>query len=314
MINMLCLGAVGLGVIPLSIAHQQGLFKKHGVDVHLVPVPGTQVPKLTTENPFGYIGAPAAVMRAAEGTALKILASFDNGRLSNHLVARPDIKKPEDLCGKRLGARVTGAALWIHSILALEQLGLDPNRDNISILPIGDPAQIAQALESGNIDAAVLSRAQSRQLSAKGYSILLDLYPANVYGAQDALIVTTAFLQEYPDTAERIISAMIEGAAFCLSTYQQSAVLQTIMTELKVTDSTAAKDSLHQLSLVLTRKPYPSLERLQNMQRIMSLHDPRVLEVEIGKLIDDSFVRKLDAGGFIDSIYDEYGIERDMAT
>jgi ABC-type nitrate/sulfonate/bicarbonate transport system substrate-binding protein len=308
MINMLSLGAVGLGVIPLSIAHQEGLFRKHGADVRLVPVAGTQVPQVTTENPFGYIGAPAAMMRAAEGTDLTILASFDTGRLSNHLVTRPDIRTPEDLCGKRLGARVTGAALWIHSVVALEQLGLDPKRDSIEILEIGDPAQIAQALESGNIDAAVLSRAQSRQLSAKGYSVLLDLYPANVYGAQDALIATKAFLRECPDVAERIVSAMIEATAFCLSTRQQSGVLQTIMAELRVSDSEAAMEGLQQLSLVLKRKPYPSIERLANMQRIMSLHNSRVLELEIDKLIDDSFVRKLEASGFIDSIYGEYGV------
>jgi hypothetical protein len=35
----------------------------------------------------------------------------------------------------------------IHTVLALEQLGLDPTRDNISILPIGDPSQVTQALE-----------------------------------------------------------------------------------------------------------------------------------------------------------------------
>jgi NitT/TauT family transport system substrate-binding protein len=306
--DMLYLGAVGLGVIPLSIAHQAGLFRKHGVDVCLVPVGGTQVPKVTAENPFGYIGAPAALMRAAEGTDLKILASFDNGRLSNHLVARPDIRTPADLCGKRLGARVTGAALWIHSIVALEQLGLDPKRDSIEILEIGDPAQIAQALESGNIDAAVLSRAQSRQLSAKGYRVLLDLYPSNVYGAQDALIATSAFRREYPDVGERIVSAMIEAAAFCLSAGHQSRVLQAIMAELKVSDSAAAMESLQQLSMALTRKPYPSSERLANMQRIMSLHDSRVLEVDIDTLIDDSFVRKLETSGFIDSVYGEYGV------
>jgi ABC-type nitrate/sulfonate/bicarbonate transport system substrate-binding protein len=307
-INMLYLGAVGLGVVPLSIAHQHGLFRKHGVDVHLVPVLGTQVPKLTIDNPFGYIGAPAAIMRAAEGDDFKLLASFDNGRLSNHLVARPDIKKPEDLRGKQLGARVVGAALWIHSILALEQLGLDPKRDNISILPIGDPPQIAQALESGQIDAAVLSRAQSRQLSDKGFSILLDLYPANIHGAQDALVVTTAFLGEYPDAVEGVVSAMIEGSAFSLSTHHLGAVLQTIMRELRVTSSAAAQDSLRQLSLILTRNPYPSKERLRNMQRIMGSHDPRLLEVQIDRLIDDSFVRKLEASGFTDATYGEYGI------
>jgi ABC-type nitrate/sulfonate/bicarbonate transport system substrate-binding protein len=135
MIKMISLGAVGLGAIPLSIAQHEGLFRRHGVDVDLVPVPGTRVPQVTTENPLGYIGAPAAVMRAAEGTDLKILASFDSGRLSNHLVARPDVKTPADLCGKRLGARVKGAALWIHSIVALEQLSLDPKCDAVSSTP-----------------------------------------------------------------------------------------------------------------------------------------------------------------------------------
>jgi ABC-type amino acid transport substrate-binding protein len=40
---------------------------------------------------------------------------------------------------------------------------------------------IAQALEAGKIDAAVLSPAQSSSLKAKGFSVLLDLYAANVY-------------------------------------------------------------------------------------------------------------------------------------
>lgn len=308
-INMLYLGAVGLGVVPLSIANQHGLFSKHGVDVHLVPVTGTQVPRLTTDNPFGYIGAPAAMMRAMEGDELKLLASFDNGRLSNHLVVRPDITMPEHLRGKRLGARVTGAALWIHSILALEQLGLDPQRDNITILPIGDPPQIVEALKSGKIDAAVLSRAQSRQLCAEGYSVLLDLYPANLYGAQDALVVATHFFVEHPDVAKKIVSAMIEAAAFCLSTRNQAAVLQAIMTELKVSNSAAAQESLDQLSLILTRDPYPSKERLRNMQRIMGLHDRKLLDVDVDRLIDDRFVRQLAASGFTTGIYDEYGVK-----
>jgi len=174
-VNMLHLGAVGLSSIVLLLAQRHDFFKKHGVDVRLVAVKGTQIPELSEAHPAGHIGAPAAIIKAARGSELRILASLDSGRLFNQLVVRPDIKKPDDLRGKRLGARVTGAALWIHTVLALEQLGLDPTRDNITILPIGDPSQVTQALEAGRIDGAVVFGAQSSALKAKGYSVLLDL-------------------------------------------------------------------------------------------------------------------------------------------
>jgi ABC-type nitrate/sulfonate/bicarbonate transport system substrate-binding protein len=164
-INLLHVGAV----LPLSIAQEQGLFTKHGVEVRLVLVPAPNVPRLAEENPFGYIGAPGVLLRAAEGTDVKIVGSFSTDRVTGHVVARPDIKKPEELRGKRVGVRALGAGLWIQTILALEHLGLDPTRDNISTLAIGDPPQIVQALEAGTIDAAVLPAAQSRQLKAKGF-------------------------------------------------------------------------------------------------------------------------------------------------
>ncbi len=63
----------------------------------------------------------------------------------------------------------------MYAMLALEQLGLEPKRDNISFLPIGDPVIIAQALEAGRIDAAVLDPALARRLVSKGFSLLVDL-------------------------------------------------------------------------------------------------------------------------------------------
>jgi ABC-type nitrate/sulfonate/bicarbonate transport system substrate-binding protein len=308
LINLLCLGAVGLSAIVLSIAHRRELFKKHGANVHLIPVPGTQLPELTITNPVGHIGAPATIMRAAGGAELKILASLDSGRLSNHLVVSPDIAKPEDLRGKCLGARVTGAALWINTVLALEQLGLDLKRDNINIVPIGDPSHIMRALEERRIDGAVLSTAQSRELTAKGFSVLLDLSSANVHGAQDALVATTAFLGDNPKAAEGLVAGLIEGTAFALSQNGKPTTLETIRTELLITDHAAAEDGLLQLSKVMTRKPYPSIERLCNMQRIMSTVDPKVLQVDIQGLVDDRFVRNLDQSGFIDSTYAAYNL------
>jgi ABC-type nitrate/sulfonate/bicarbonate transport system substrate-binding protein len=300
---MLHLVAVGLSSIVLLIAQRHNFFKNHGVDVQLVAVRGTQIPELTDIHPVGHIGAPAAIMKAARGSELRILASLDSGRLFNQLVVSPNIKRPEDLRGKRLGARVAGAALWIHTVLALEQLGLDPSRDNISILPIGDPSQVMQALEGGRIDGAVLFGAQSRQLTAKGYSVLLDLSPLNLYGAQDALVVTTDFLREHPDSIEGIVAGLVEATAFAQSPKGKSAVLETIKTELMIVDNAAAEEGLLQLSKIMVRKPYPSAERLRNMQRIMKIADPKAMQVDVTDLIDSRFVKKLDESGFIDAAY-----------
>jgi hypothetical protein len=146
------------------MAEQEALFQKYDVNVRSVGVKGATVPRLTADMPLGMIGEPAALLQAAEGADLRLVASFSDIKLSGHLVAQPGIKSPGDLRGKRLGARVIGAGLWISTILALEQLALDPRRDEITILPVGNSVQIFRALEQGEIDGALVSAAQSREL------------------------------------------------------------------------------------------------------------------------------------------------------
>jgi ABC-type nitrate/sulfonate/bicarbonate transport system substrate-binding protein len=302
-INVLHLGAVGLSNIVLHLAQSRGFFAKRGVEVHLVAVTGTTIPELTDDNPVGHIGAPAAILKAARGSQLRILASLDSGQLFSHLVVHPSIKTPDDLKGKRLGARVKGAALWIHTVLALENLGLDPVKDRIGILPIGDPSIVMQALEAGEIEGAVLSGAQSKQLVAKGYSILLDLAPHHIYGATDALVATPKLMQEHPDAIEAIVFGLIDAAAFAQSSEGKTAVRDTIKRELRVASDAAADEGIAELTKIIVREPYPSLERLRNMQRVMRLADPKAGDVDVATLVDARFVRKADQEGVIDRAY-----------
>ena len=293
--------------LPLAIAQEHGLFAKHGVEVRLVLVPGAEVPRLTEDSPMGYIGPPAVLLRAAEGADLKMLGSFITGRVAGHLVAKPGISKPGELRGKRVGVRALGAAAWIQTMLALEKLGLEPNRDNITVVATGDRLQ---ALEAGTIEAAVLSPAESRQLAGKGFSVLLDLYPANIDVPQNALAVTGAYLRRSPDVVEKVVAALMEGVAFSLSPANKPAVLNTIMNTFRVTDAAAAEDSYQAYVRAVVRKPYPpSADRLQEMQRIMARHDPTVLKVRIGELLDDGIIRKLDDTGAIDRLYSTYGVK-----
>jgi ABC-type nitrate/sulfonate/bicarbonate transport system substrate-binding protein len=293
----------GSFLVLLAMAEQQGLFRKYGIDVRSVAVKGATVPRLTADMPLGMIGEPAALLQAAEGADLRLVASFSDIKLSGHLVARPGIKTPRDLRGKRLGALV-GAGLWISTILALEQLALDPRRDEITILPVGNPVQIFRALEQGEIDGALVSAAQSRELQAKGFSALLKEYPPDISSFGGGLVVSNGFLSNNRDVVSKVVHALLEALALCLGGRNKVKVMQVFNAALSITDEESAASSLGELR----RKPFPSLAPLAKMQTVISIHDPRVLNVSVADLIDDQLVRKFDEDGELDALYATHSV------
>jgi ABC-type nitrate/sulfonate/bicarbonate transport system substrate-binding protein len=165
--------------------------------------------------------------------------------------------------------------------------------------------EIAKALEDGKIDAAMLTPAQSRQMRAKGFSVPLDMAANNIYGPQGLLVTTPAYLQQHPRVGEKLVTSFIDAAAFSLAPSNKSAVLRTIMKEYKLSDPTAAERGYQDLSNI-NRRPYPTAERLRNLQRIMAFYEPKVATLRVEDLIEDRIVRSLDESGVIDRLYSSY--------
>jgi NitT/TauT family transport system substrate-binding protein len=300
---------VGPNQVPLWIAHEQGLFAKQGIDAQLLR-DATPSRRITGDIPFGVLGMPAVIDAvAAEGRDLKVLAGLDSGRVTAHLVARPDLKTPEDLRGKRFGVTRIGTGFWIFAILALEHLGLDPSRDRISFVEVGgDALRLVQALQAGEIDAAMLDPAQSTQLRASGFSLLLDMNPANISGVQNVLAVAGAYLREHPDVVEKVVAGLVEGIAYSLSPPNKETVLKTLMAHLNISSPAAAEAGYQNFLARVSRKPYASVAATRNVQRVMALNDPKVLNVKVDDLVEDRFVRRLDENGVIDRLYSTYGV------
>ena len=307
-VSLMFAEATGSFLVLLEIAREQALFEKLGIDVRPVPASGATVPRLSDEVPLGLIGAPAALLQVAEGADLRLIATLSTTNLSGHLVARPGIKTAQDLRGKRLGVRVIGAGIWISTVLALEQLGLDPKRDDITLVPVGSPAQILRALELGEIDGALTAAAKSRELESRGFSVLLRDYPADITSYDGVLVARPEFVAANADVIESVTTALIEALAFALAEQNRPEVMRAFKSALNITDAATAAQNLRELR----RKPYPRLDTLKRMQRIMGTHDRRVLDVALERLIDDRFVRALDETGAIGRMYGRYGVNTDF--
>ncbi len=300
-------------VAPLWITEEQGFFAKYGIKAELLFIRNSAlaISALISRNIdiSQAAGISALNVAAAEKSVdLKIVAAFNN-RLTHDLVARPGITSPKELSGKRLGVQVVGGSLWITAMLALESLGLDAARDNIRVLTIGDQTVLTQALETGVIDVAPLDGAFSQRLKKKGFSILAELYRANIPTVSSTVLMLNSYLQTNPTVVENVVKALIEGAAFSLARENKPIVLQTIMKRLKITDRRDAEEGYEAVLKATDLKPYPSLEGMRNMQRFMKTQNPLIANVDVQSLIDDRVVKKLDESGFIDRMKKTYQLQ-----
>jgi ABC-type nitrate/sulfonate/bicarbonate transport system substrate-binding protein len=285
-------------VTPLWIAQEQGFFAKNGLEVLLLLTRVSQpaiAGLIAGELQMVFGGSSAALGAFASGADLKVIAGQMN-RLTYDLVARPGLRKPEDLRGKRLGAGAIGGSLWMGAVLALEHLGLDASRDQISIMLVGDQTNNIQALEAGSIDAALLDGVFSHRLKQKGFPVLAELYNANIPFSGQGIVTSRSFLQKHPVIVERFLKGLLEGIDFSLALGNKPVVLKTMTARLKIPDAASAEVGYQDLLRGVEPKPYPSLEALRNVQRLMKAQNPKVGNVKLEELIDDRILRKILGG------------------
>lgn len=293
------------GTLSLWIAQEQGIFKKHGIQAQIVVIRGgpTLVSSLLAgELDAGYTTGVSFLGAAAQGIDAKMLTCISD-RVNWKLIGVPQIKQAQDLRGKKIGVQSIVGTTWMNSMLALEQLGLDPTRDKIAILPTGDPATMAHALESGRIDAAVLDPVSSRPLVAKGFPVLVDLLKAKVVFPGLGLGVLRSYVDRRAPALEKVVAAFTESLAFVQKPANKQVVLKSMMKNMRLSDPAAAEQGYQDEVVMLNRKPYPTLEGMRNAQRLMALQNPKIGALKIEDLVDPRFVRKLDESGFIDKLY-----------
>jgi NitT/TauT family transport system substrate-binding protein len=303
--------AISPRTLPLIIAQEQGLFAKHGIETRLVLIKGAPIlvaSLISGDIEIGYTGGTSVIGAAAQGTYLKILASVSS-KLTHTIIANPSIKTAESLRGKRFGIQSIGGSTWMHTMLGLEYVGLDPKRDNVNLLVIGDSVLIGQSLEAGRIDAAVLDGALARRLRSKGFSVIADLQPASIPMLNQAIVVSQDYLQKRSETVEKILMTLVESLAFSLAPANKSIVIKTLMRRFQISDPVVGEEGYQDYLTSVERKPVPSLDALRNIRRLMGLQNPKVANVKVEDLVDSRMIRKLDESGFIDRVGAAYGLK-----
>jgi NitT/TauT family transport system substrate-binding protein len=287
-------------VTTLWVAQERGFFAKNGIEVQTIFIPGspTLVASLNTGDlQFGYTGGTATLGAAAGGLDIKILAAFSN-HIQTDLVVRPEIKTPNDLKGKRIGVTSIGGTGWMSAMLALEDVGLNPDRDKILFAAFGDQRVITQALETGTIQGASLAGVFSQRLKRSGYNFMADVEKIPLVGT--SVVVKGDYLTTHQVIARNTLKALIEGHGFTLNPSNKAAVIEIMTKKLGITDPMAANDGYEDYVRRTDRKAFVIVDGLKNIQRFMKLRNPKIGDISLDRLVDESIIREFEKSGFLD--------------
>jgi NitT/TauT family transport system substrate-binding protein len=291
---------------PVWLAKEEGIFAKHGLEADLVAVRSAplQVTALVSNEVQFVRGSVSSMLTAAaQGAKLKILLSLFAERASYDFLVSPSITRPADLKGKKIGVQDFSGLLWTLTMLSLREMGLDPQRDNISIQAIGDSTVIAQSLATGIIDAAALDKLQSVRLQGLGVKVLLDL--SRIAFPSSPFMGAEAFIERNPQVVEKFIKALIEASTIMRA--QKERGLAVLQRHIK-TDRTLAEIGYKNLLEDLTAYTFTSVKGLKTVQEIVALRDPKIAKYNVEDLLDQRVLKKVVESGYVEEIERKYKI------
>lgn len=290
----------------LWIAEDKGLFKKYGVESEVVLIGGASaggVSSLIAGDVQFLGGAGGAVISAGlNGADVVMIGSIVNKGVQR-VMARSDIKRPEDLRGKRVGVTRLGAASHLVLLMMLRAWNMGPN--DVQTMQIGSSPAMMAALEKGGIDAAVLTEPTFFFAEDQGYRVLADLADTDIYYLHSMIDTTRAFLRTHRDLALRFMRGYIEGIAFFKKNRKES--IEVLARKLRTAPSqTKYLERSHTLysSGYFENAPYPSLKGVTTVLDFLAKDNPRARIADPRSFIDASLVKELDDGGFIKKLYE----------
>jgi ABC-type nitrate/sulfonate/bicarbonate transport system substrate-binding protein len=291
------------------VARERGLFKKHGLDMQFILMPRNPLAVaalIAGEIDAAIIGPGHLVNAGLGGADLIGIANFHQ-KLDFRLNTRPDIKKAEDLRGKRIAISGPGSTSHLVSLLALQGLNIDPVQGRIAFLTIpGTEMNRRLALETGGVDATSLRGAVGDLYGNKGFTVLYNLKATGATLPQNTLVTTRRTAAAKPQVIEAYLKTMIEAIAITLDPANKELVTRLLVSNLRLPNPADAEESYLAVINSYERAPHTSLEGMKRLQVLLTQINPKIAEVRVENVIDTSFMNKLENSGYIQSVYKKH--------
>src|SRR5262249_27725090 len=300
--------SIKLGYAALSGAHvaawmaKEGrYFAKYGIEAELIYIPAVAATQALIAGEIQLAQATGVSTSGAilAGADVRIIASVQD-RLSGSIYARPEIKTPEDLKGKKIGISRFGGVSETGVAIFLARFGLKRGTD-VAIIQLGGLPEVITAMERGGVDAGFANPPQTSRARRLGMRDLFDLNALGVELQQTCVTVTTKYLRERRPVVKNFLQAYAEGLHRFMTDREYS--VQVLKKYLRVDDKEILDDAYAFYAQRMQKIPTPTLKGIKFILDEMAEKQPRARNVAPESFVDLSLLQELDQSGFFKQLW-----------
>jgi len=281
-------GSTGL---PFVIAEEKGFFKSEGLNAISVVMQNQVVVNGVVARQVDYGGTFSNFVGAAlSGLPVRIVMAVMDGS-DHYLVTSPNVKRVEDLKGKKFGISSFGGTPHSEAIMILRKYGMNPEKD-VTFLQIGGSSSRYAALDSGSIDAAMLVPPFNKLAKKRGFNEILSFNEImNI--PLGGLTVHTQRIKEKPDEIVKMIKAMLKGVDYIRN--NQAEMLSIMASKWGIKEADVREGIYRDIVGIYTRNGVASDDTMKNVIQLVRETRKSKDELGIADITDWSFAKKAQA-------------------
>jgi NitT/TauT family transport system substrate-binding protein len=254
---------------------------------------------LSGDSEVAVIGAASITRPFVQGNRDPVFIGGIKSLLTHSIIAKPDITRPEQLKGKRIGVSRIGSNPHYFAVQALRHFGIDSRE--VSYIQAGGAPETLAALVAQGIDAAVLTVPTDAQALKLGYHYVI--YGPDLKIAYAATTITTrrTIIAKRGPVIGRFMRAMAEAAKIMHT--DKDLTFKVLGKYLRIDDRALLDASYNVEIKALESRLALKLDGIQSTLDEIAPTEPRAKTVKPQEMIDSRYLDEMEKSGFFDQIW-----------
>ena len=283
-------------------AEEARLYPKYDLDFELVYIASSGIVTAAMSGGNGsvaIVGGEGPIRAYLSGNTDFVFIGSVKNVLTHSIMGRAELKRPEDLKGKRIGVGRIGGNSHYFAQLAMRLKGLDPLKD-ANLIQTGGALETFLALATGAVDAASMTTPQDTRAAFQGFNYVIDGREIKPPYVATGFVTLRSVIAKRPKVISQFMRMMAES--YKIMRTDRELAFRLMAKKIGLTDrkvfAAAYTQELKVLEPKLDIKPFAIQATLEEIAKT----DPRAKQIKAEQLIDRRFLEEMEKDGTFDRL------------